>query len=240
MTWVVILGLAAVVFALMAFVLKMPRPAWEIVGAALMLGLAGYAVQGHPGAPGAPKAPLEDQRTADAELLRQQQTMGDKFGQGQSWLVVSDALSRAGQFRAAADFLGQAVRRNPRDADLWVALGNALTGHSDGTITPAAEFAFRRAAAINPDHPGPPFFMGMALAQSGHLTEARELWAGLLQRAPANAPFRADLVARLDRLDQLIAMSNAPPAADGAPAPAPPANPQPAPASPSAPASTNP
>jgi len=207
MIWVVLLGIAVAVFAALVFVLKIPRAAWEVTGAALLFGLAGYAVQGHPGMPGAPKAPVEDQRTADAELLRQRQAMGDKFGQGQSWLVVADALSREGQFRAAADFLGAAVRKHPDDADLWVALGNALTGHSDGMITPAAKFAFVRAARINPDHPGPPFFMGMALAQSGHLVEARAMWADLLRRTPPDAPFRADLAARLGRLDQLIAAS---------------------------------
>lgn len=208
MTWVVILGLAAAVFAGLVYVLKIPRAAWELTGAALLFGLAGYAMQGHPGTPGAPKAPVEDQRTADAELLRQRQAMGDKFGQGQSWLVVSDALSRQGQFRASADLLGTAVRAHPDDADLWVALGNALIGHSDGMITPAAKFAFARAAKINPDHPGPPFFMGMALAQTGHLVEARAMWADLLKRSPPNAPFRPDLEARLARLDQLIALSS--------------------------------
>jgi len=225
MTWVVILAVAAAVFALLVFVFKVPRVAWELVAAALLFGLAGYALQGHPGLAGAPRAPVEDQRTADAELLRQRQAMGDKFGQGQSWLVVSDALSRQGQFRAAADFLGHAVREHPDDADLWVALGNALTGHSDGMISPAAQYAFRRAAAIDPNHPGPPFFMGMALAQSGHLVEARTLWTGLLQRTPADAPYRRDLIARLARLDQLIAMTQGQPPAGAMPDAPPPAAP---------------
>jgi cytochrome c-type biogenesis protein CcmH len=229
MTWVVIIALAAIVFGVLVFVFKMPRAGWEVTGAALLFGLAGYAVQGHPGVPGAPKAAIENQRTADATLVRTRQQMGDKFGEGQSWLLVADALTREGQFRAAADFLGHAVTLHPNDADLWVALGNSLTGHSDGTITPAAKFAFFRAAKINPDHPGPPFFMGMALIQSGHLTEARKLWADLLQRSPSNAPFRADLAARLARLDQVIAMSEgrapAPVAGDAVPADAVPDSP---------------
>ena len=207
MTWVVILALAAVVFAALVFVFKVPRVAWELTAAALLFGLAGYALQGHPGLAGAPKAPVEDQRTADAELLRQRQAMGDKFGQGQSWLIVSDALTRQGQFRAAADFLGHAVREHPTDADLWVALGNALIGHSDGAVSPAAQFAFRRAATIDPAHPGPPFFLGYGLAQSGHLVEARAVWAGLLQRTPPEAPYRRDLAEKLARLDEAIAMS---------------------------------
>lgn len=204
MTWVLILGLAAAVFVFMAFVLKMPRAGWEITGAALLFGIAGYAMQGHPAQPGAPRAPVEDAHAADAELVRQRQAMGDKFGQGQSWLIVSDALTREGQYRAAADFLGKAVEKDPDDADIWVALGNALIGHSDGLITPAAQFAFRRAAQIDPAHPGPPFFLGMALAQSGKLAEARGMWAALLQRSPPDAPWRADLASRVARLDALL------------------------------------
>lgn len=225
MTWVVILALAAAVYAVLVFAFKIPRAAREITGAALLFGLAGYAMQGHPAQGGAPKAPVEDQHIADAELLHQRQVLGARFGQGQSWLVVSDALSREGQFRAAADFLGNAVRQHPDDADLWVALGNALTGHSDGMISPAAQYAFRRAAAIDPNHPGPPFFMGMALAQSGHLVEARTLWTGLLQRTPADAPYRRDLIARLARLDQLIAMTQGQPPAGAMPDAPPPAAP---------------
>lgn len=211
MTWLVVLGAAALVFAALVWLLRLPRAGWEIAGAALLFGLAGYALQGHPGLAGAPKAPVEDARTADAELVRIRQQMGDKFGQGQSWLVVSDALARQGQFRAAADFLGNALRKHPDDADLWVALGNALTGHSDGAITPAAQFAFRRAAAINPQHPGPPFFLGLGLAQSGHLAEARALWADLLKRAPVDAPYRRDLEQRIARIDAMLQMAGSAP-----------------------------
>ncbi len=215
MTWVVIVGLAATVLALLVVVMKLPRATWEITAAALLFGLAGYAIQAHPGVAGAPKAPVENQRAADAELSRQRQALGDKFGQGQSWLVVSDALARAGQFRAAADFLGNAVHEHPDDPDLWVALGNALIGHSDGLVTPAAKFAFRRAAQLDPEHPGPPFFMGLALAQSGHLVEARGLWADVMTRLPADSPFRTELAGRLVQLDAAIAAesgASAPPA----------------------------
>lgn len=218
MIWVLILLIAAVVFAILAFVLKMPRSGWEIAAAALLFGIAGYALQGHPGLAGAPRPAVENDKLADAELLKQRQQMGDKFGKGQSWLILSDALERQGQFRAAADVLTKAAAANPDDADIWVALGNALVGHSDGLITPAAQFAFRRAAAIAPDHPGPPFFTGLALAQSGRLAEARAMWAGLLARAPADAPWRADLTARLARLDSLLKQTGQA-APDAAPAP---------------------
>ncbi len=205
MTWVFILLVAALVWGVMAVVLKLPRTGWEITAAALLFGISGYALQGHPGQPGAPQAPVESAKLADQTLIKERQQMGAAFGQGQSWLILADALTRQGQFRAAADVLRSAIAKSPQDADLWVALGNALVGHTDGVMTPAAQFAFQKAATIAPDNPGPPFFIGLALAQAGRLAEARTLWAELLARSPADAPYRADLQARLQRLDSMIA-----------------------------------
>ena len=59
-----------------------------------------------------------------------------------------------------------------------------------------------------PDSPGPPFFLGLALAQSGRLDDARALWFDLLQRSPADAPWRAGLQERLGQLDALIGRRN--------------------------------
>lgn len=207
MIWVLVLLIAAMGFALMALVLKLPRSGWEITGAALLFGIAGYALQGHPGQAGAPRAPVESAKLADAALLKERQQMGTAFGKGQSWLILADALTRQGQYGAAADVLRNALAKTPRDADLWVALGNALVGHSDGIISPAAQYAFQKAASIAPDHPGPPFFMGLALAQTGRLPEARALWGELLARSAPDAPYRPDLEERLARLDAMIAES---------------------------------
>ena len=227
MTWVLIVLVVLAVFVALVWLLKLPRSGWEWTGAALLLGLAGYALQGSPGQPGSPRPPVENPGTADAALIAQRQAMGSAFGTGQSWLVVADGLSRQGQFGAAAQVLRTAVKKNPRDADLWVALGNALVGHGDGFISPAAQFAFQRAATISPAHPGPPFFMGLALAQSGRLAEARAIWARLLEQAPKEASYRADLESRLARLDAMIGAQAAtatppvavPPAATPAAAP---------------------
>lgn len=218
MIWVLILAVALSIFLALVLVFKLPRSGWELVGTALCVGVAGYGLQGHPDFAGAPKAAVENEKIADEALLKQRQQMGETFGKGQNWLILADGLVRNGQFGAAAQVLGKAVRENPNDADLWVALGNALVGHGDGTITPPARMAFERAAQISPEHPAPPFFFGLALAQSGRLPEARVIWADLLKRAPADAPWRADLEARIKRIDAMIDMMNkAAPSAEGAP-----------------------
>lgn len=114
MTWVLILLIAAIVFVLLAFVLKMPRAGWELSGAALLVGIAGYALQGHPGTPGAPKAPIENKRAADEALVKQRQQMGDQFAQGQSWMILADGLARQGQYGAAAEVLRKGTQQFPR------------------------------------------------------------------------------------------------------------------------------
>jgi cytochrome c-type biogenesis protein CcmH len=72
-------------------------------------------------------------------------------------------------------------------------------------MNPAAQYAFERAAQIAPNHPGPPFFLGFALMRAGKMDEAGEVWRALLARAPKDAPWRADLVARLTEINQLSA-----------------------------------
>ena len=218
MTWVLVLLLAVGVFAVLVRVLRLPRSGWELAGAALLVGIAGYALQGSPGEPGAPKPPVETAQTADEALIGQRQAMGAGFGAGQSWLIIADGMSRRGQHGSAAKVLRAGLAKSPRDPDLWVALGNALVGHSNGFITPAAQFAFQRAADLSPEHPGPPFFMGLALAQSGRLAEARTIWAELARRSPADAPWKADLDDRLSRLDAMLAQQAPAAAAPAAPA----------------------
>lgn len=205
MTWAIVIAIAIAAFGLLVVLLKLPRVGWELTAAALLFGISGYALQGHPGQPGAPSPPSQDARSGDEALIKAREAMGASSGEGGKWMILADSFARQGQYRAAADMLGNAVKQNPKDADLWVALGNALVEHSDGTITPAAQFAFQKAANIDPTHPGPPFFMGLALAQSGRLVDARAVWQQLLDRSPPGAPWRDDLQARIARIDQMLA-----------------------------------
>ena len=92
------------------------------------------------------------------------------------------------------------MREHPRNAALWVGLGNALVDHT-GVLTPAAQLAYERAAELAPGHPGAPFFYGLALARSGDRAAALALWRELLAEAPADAGWRPlveDAVAALD------------------------------------------
>ena len=123
--------------------------------------------------------------------------------------------SRAGPCRRgdtlnAAGVINAAIREHPNNADLWVGLGNALVIHADGMMTPAAELAFQRAAAIAPEHPGPKFFYGLALAQGGQFDEAEAIWRNILATAPPDVSWRPMIEERLMMLDQARAMGMVP------------------------------
>lgn len=201
MGWLIVAALAVLSFVALWRVGKTPRATFELIGAALCLGLAGYALQGSPAQPGAPKVAQAKRTVIDPALVAQRQALlGGRFGNESEWLQTADTYGRLGSTRDAVTVMQGAVREHPRSADLWVGLGNALVNHGDGMMSPAAQFAFQRAAEIQPDHPGPPFFVGLALAQTGQTDKAAAIWRELLARTPPEAPWRADLEMRLAQL----------------------------------------
>jgi cytochrome c-type biogenesis protein CcmH len=149
--------------------------------AALLLGAAGYALQGSPDLHGAPAQGIEGRDYFP--LTQARHAFFGHFTPAEPWLRMSEALARDGQSEDAVGILQNAVTRYPGDPQLWVGLGNALVDHARG-ITPAAELAYRRAEEVTPGYPGPPFFYGLALARSGDREEALKLWRNILATAP--------------------------------------------------------
>jgi len=184
--WIILLIVLALAVAAL-WLMRVRGPMLQACGAALLLGAAGYALQGRPGLPGSP---------ADTELEHQfvplsqaRHAFFGNFSADESWLTLAEGLERNGNTEDAVGILQNAVGRYPQDPELWIGLGNALVDHARG-LTPPAEFAFKRAAALSPGHPAAPFFYGLALARSGDTQGAVTLWKRILSRAPADATWR--------------------------------------------------
>src|SRR5206468_7964703 len=115
--------------------------------AALLLGASGYALQGRPDLPG---ALAQAGRGHDVfPLTEARHAFFGYFTPAESWLRISEALARDGKSEDAVNVLQNAVRRYPGDPQLWIGLGNGLVDHAHG-LTPPAELAYRRAAALVP------------------------------------------------------------------------------------------
>lgn len=184
--WLLLVALVLLVASLL-WVLRVRDAMLQLAGAALLFGAAGYAVQGQPGLAGSPRS--ASQGSPPIPLTRLRHAFFGTFGPTEHWLVISESYASRGQTEDAAKALTAAVREHPGDPLLWVGLGNALTDHA-GTLTPASELAFNRAAELAPRHPGPPFFLGLALVRSGDPQDGVALWQKLLADAPANASWR--------------------------------------------------
>jgi cytochrome c-type biogenesis protein CcmH len=205
-SWILAIGLALAAFALAAWLFRAPRQGWTTLAAALALGLAGYALQASPGLRGAPAQPARpDQQLGSALVEARKAMIADDSRSRSDKLITADAFARNGQYDDAVTFLRIAVAENPRDAEAWLALANALVEHADGALTPPALLAYRRAEAADPDSAGPGYFIGLAMLRQGRVEEARDVWRRTLEGAAPEAPGREQLAMLLGRLESAIA-----------------------------------
>ena len=202
MGWLFIAFLALVLLVAIARLGRLDRNGVQFVAAALLLALAGYAWQGNPGQIGAPKHPPEHREVASSDFSKMRRDLLGQFDTADRWLTLADAYGRQGDTQGAAEIIEAALRQHPRDPDLWVGLGAALVQHSGGLMTPAAQLAFDRAAAIAPNHPAPRFFYGLALLQGGKIDQAEKVWRDLLAGAPPTALWRGAIERQLDLVEQ--------------------------------------
>ena len=159
----------------------------KLGAATLFLGASGYAIQGRPDLGGSPRAATAEGPAVPLTAARR--AFYGQFTAHEHWMIIADSYLRRGNTADAVGVLKNAAETYPADPSLWVGLGNALVEHA-GVMTPAAQHAFRRAGELSPDHPAPPFFLGLALARSGDRQSAVAIWRELLADAPADAGWR--------------------------------------------------
>ncbi|MBV8798675.1 MAG: tetratricopeptide repeat protein [Alphaproteobacteria bacterium] len=122
---------------------------------------------------------------------------------GRGYLTVQDPNDAAAAFRRALE-----VAPATAPPTLYSAYGEALAEAAGGAVTPDAERAFQEAVRRDPKDFAARYYLGLAYAARGDKGRALALWASLLADAPANAPWRADLI---DRLAGLRRSGEAPP-----------------------------
>jgi cytochrome c-type biogenesis protein CcmH/NrfG len=197
MGWLFVILLACAALVAIWRFGRLDRSGVQFAAAALLLALAGYAWQGHPGLEGVPRRAPEHKAVAPSDFSKMRRELLGQFDTADRWLTLAESYGRDGDTQGAAEIIEAALRQHPRDADLWVGLGTTLVQHSGGLMSPAAQLAFDRAAAIAPNHPAPRFFYGLALLQGGKVDEAEQVWRDLLASAPPTALWRGAIERQL-------------------------------------------
>lgn len=202
MGWLAFAGLTAAAGALL-WRLGFARPLWTFGAAAVMLAAAGYAWQGRPGWAAAPTHVAATGDAADEQRIALRDAMTGRFGAANAYAVAGDAMLRAGSPDAAVRAILGGIGAYPDSLPLWTELGSVLA-QRDRALSPAAKFAFARAASLNPRHPAPYFFLGLAQVRDQDFHAARRSWTQALAMAPEAASYRRDIAVRLALLDRLL------------------------------------
>ena len=185
------LATVAVVAVLALALLRYPRRLWTVPATAIMLG--------HPVAPGGQRVEV------DQGLIDLRDAMFGKYGTyAWSYGNLADAMLRQGDRERAVKVWQGAVRQVPEDVALWTGFGSALAEYDGNQISPAAQFAFDKAFALAPEHPGPPFFYGLALVRANRFAEAEPWWEKAVALTPEKASYRQALMARLLMLEVFL------------------------------------
>ncbi len=209
MGWIALALLAAASFAGLVW-LRLPRLLWSLAGAALCLGAAGYAWQGRPSLPSVSAKTALAMTPIDPAAIALRDSLFGRYSADSAYLVAADAMTRAGEPRAAAQATLGGVSKFPRSYVLWTWLGTTLAADAADQVSPPALLAFRRAAQLAPEHPAPPFYLGMAYIRAGQFREARPYWARALALSPAGTSYRGEIAVRLQLLDRLLASGAVP------------------------------
>ncbi|MDN3645700.1 tetratricopeptide repeat protein [Pontixanthobacter aestiaquae] len=216
MSWLPVIALAMAAFVVAAFALRLPKSGWALFGAALLFGLAGYAMHGSPGYAGSPTENVPEANPNNAAMVDARREFFGADSLPSRYVTIADGFARNGQFEDSANMLLNAISQDPSDVEAWVGLGNALVEHADGSLTPAALYAYSQAEQLAPQSPASAYFLGIGLLRSGRPEEARRIWAQLIENAPTDAEWVEPMTLRLERLDAMLTqMGGQQPAASG-------------------------
>jgi cytochrome c-type biogenesis protein CcmH len=160
---------------------------FTFAASAMLVGAAGYALQGRPGLDGSPRAGAEP--SPPVSLVTARNAFLGQFHRSSHWLIIADSYAARGKTQDAVGLLRSAVRAHPDDYALWLGLGNALADHAH-YLTPAARLAFDRSQQLAPESPAPGYFLGLAMLRSGDPEGALAVWKDVLAKAPADASWR--------------------------------------------------
>jgi cytochrome c-type biogenesis protein CcmH len=171
----------------------------RIAALVALLGLPAVAIglYGSLGSPGLPDFPLAQRsRTPDGtqsldNLVAQvEQHLEKNPTDGRGWSVIGPVFARLGRIDDAVRAFRNSLAYNGDSAARRADLGEALVTAAGGVVTGEAKTEFERAVAQNADEVKANYFLGLAAEQDGRSSDAASIWRTMLEKAPANAPWR--------------------------------------------------
>ena len=149
------------------------------------------------GAEGAADSPHQADMSLDVMTSRLAEKLKSQPDNRDGWVLLGRSYAALGNIDGAKAVFADVVKKWPDDVEVKVAYGEMLMTAANGNITPEARALFAAAVAADPKHPRAQYDLALADAQAGRHQAAYDRWLALLDGAPADAPWRQEVAARV-------------------------------------------
>jgi cytochrome c-type biogenesis protein CcmH len=169
-----------------------------------LIAIGAYLPLGSPAMPDMPLAARQqspDPNQSVMSLIAQVEAHLEKNPtDARGWTVLAPVLARIGRHDDAVRAYRNIIAYGGDSAANRADLGEALTMAANGVITAEAKTEFDRAVAQDADEVKARYFLGLAAEQDGRNADAAVIWRDMLEKAPADAPWRPVVTAALARV----------------------------------------
>ncbi len=174
---------------------KPARAAAAVVAVAVpVMALGIYLLYGSPRLPDQPlQARLEDPANSQnlaALVARVEARLREHPEEGEGWDVIAPVYLSAQRYQDAADAYGEAIRLLGPSAKRLSGQGQALVLANNGVVSEEARGLLTRALDLDQTLIEPRILLAIAKEQDGDFAGAIADWRALLDKAPADAPWR--------------------------------------------------
>ncbi|MDH7784942.1 cytochrome c-type biogenesis protein CcmH [Ochrobactrum sp. 19YEA23] len=180
------------VLALIA-VLAVPLIAWGV-----------YPLFGKPDVPSMPLAGRlsdnPDRGSVDELVARAEAHLAKNPDDARGWDVLAPIYMRLGRPADAVNAYRSSMRIDGENFPRLLGLAEGLAAVSGGTITAEAESFLNKAVDLEPNDPRPQFYLAQGEMQDGRPDAAIARLKTLLDKAPADAPWRGQVEQAIARL----------------------------------------
>ncbi|WP_432284504.1 c-type cytochrome biogenesis protein CcmI [Aminobacter sp. BA135] len=168
----------------MIAVLAVPLLSWGV-----------YTAIGSPTVPSQPLSARLSQKPADSSvdelIARAEAHLVANPSDGRGWDVLAPVYLRIGRANDAVTAYRNAIRILGSTTARQAGLGEAIAAAAGGIVTSDARLAFEAALKLEPADAKARYFLALALAQEGKISDAAAAWRLLAASLPAGAPWRA-------------------------------------------------
>ncbi|MBC8241043.1 MAG: c-type cytochrome biogenesis protein CcmI [Alphaproteobacteria bacterium] len=118
------------------------------------------------------------------------------------WILLGRSQAALERYGDAAKALRRALALSGNDANLHVAFGDILIKGANGSVTPEALAAFRKAQELDPGNLGARYFLALGELQANRPQKAYEAWLVLYRELPENSDNRRALAKQIRSVAQ--------------------------------------